>query len=188
VYPAHIYSKRAFTTIGEEISSNKRLQVRERNSFVELMQSLSLTMPEHLTEALRTNLSGSKTVEQLISDAAQRISFMSSEEVLRRINSAEPDITLLDVRERDSFQQGHIPTALLLPRGQLELRVDALLPDPTARIVVYCQYGKISILAAATLRDMGFTRAIAMEQGLESWLEKGYPISPGQEDNPNLSS
>jgi rhodanese-related sulfurtransferase len=42
---------------------------------------------------------------------------------------------------------------------------------------VYCQYGKISILAAATLRDMGFTRAIAMEQGMETWLEKGYPTS-----------
>jgi glyoxylase-like metal-dependent hydrolase (beta-lactamase superfamily II)/rhodanese-related sulfurtransferase len=177
VYPAHIYSKRVFTTIGEELSTNKRLQVKERNNFVELMQSLSLTMPEHLTEALRTNLSGCKTVEQLISEAASRISFMSLQEVLRRINSADPDITLLDVRERDSFQQGHIPAAILLPRGQLELRVDSLLTDPTARIVVYCQYGKISILAAATLRDMGFIRAIAMEQGMETWLEKGYPVS-----------
>jgi rhodanese-related sulfurtransferase len=83
------------------------------------------------------------------------------------------------VRERDSFQHGHIPAAILLPRGQLELRVNALLPDPTARIVVYCQFGKISILAAATLRDMGFTRAIALEHGLETWLEKGYPISAG---------
>jgi len=186
VYPAHIYSKRAFTTIGEELATNKRLQVTERNNFVELMQSLSLTMPEHLTEALRTNLSGCKTVEQMISAAAARISFMSPEEVLRRINSADPDITLLDVRESDSFQQGHIQAAILLPRGQLELRVDALLPDPTARIVVYCQFGKISILAAATLRDMGFTRAIAMEQGIETWLEKGYPISAVTADHTTL--
>ena len=176
VYPAHIYSERSFTTIGEEKASNKRLQVMERDKFIEMMQSLSLTMPEHLSEALRTNLSGSKTVEQMISDAAQRISFMSQEEVLRRLQSAEPGITLLDVRERDSYEQGHIAGAVLIPRGQLELRVNELLPDPTARIVIYCQYGKVSTLATATMRDMGFTRAIAMAQGMESWLQKGYPI------------
>jgi len=184
VYPAHIYSNREFSTIGEEIASNKRLQVTDRDSFIEMMQSLNLTMPEHLSEALRTNLTGSKTVEQLISAAAQRISFMSQEEVLRRISSDKPGITLLDVRESDSFLRGHIPGALLLPRGQLELRVDALLPDPTARIVVYCQFGKISTLATATLRDMGFSRAIAMAQGMETWLEKGYPVDSGGPDSP----
>jgi glyoxylase-like metal-dependent hydrolase (beta-lactamase superfamily II)/rhodanese-related sulfurtransferase len=177
VYPAHIYSERPFTTIGEEIAVNKRLQVTDREKFIAMMQSLNLTMPEHLSEALRTNLSGSKTVEQMLSAAAQRIAFMSQEEILRRIQSSTPDITLLDVRERESYEQGHIPGAILIPRGQLELRVDALLPDPTARIVVYCQYGKVSTLATATLREMGFTRAIAMAQGMESWLEKGYPTS-----------
>jgi len=61
----------------------------------------------------------------------------------------------------------------------LELRVDELLSDPTARIVVYCQLGKISTLATATLRDMGFTRAIAMAQGMQAWLEKSYPTNDG---------
>lgn len=176
VYPAHIYSAREYTTIGEELAGNRRLQVADRNKFIEMMQSLNLSMPEHLSEALRTNLSGSKTVDQMISEAAQRVSFMSQEEVLRRIQTEEPGITLLDVRESESFKSGHLPGALSLPRGQLELRVDALLPDPTARIVVYCQFGKVSTLATATLRDMGFTRAIAMAQGMEEWLEKGYPV------------
>ncbi len=175
IHPAHIYSERQFSTIGEEMDNNKRLQVNDRVKFVDMMESLNLTMPEHLSEALRTNLTGCKTVEQMISEAAQRISFMSQEEVLRRIASDDPGITLLDVRERDSFQRGHISGALLIPRGQLELRVDELLPDPTARIVVYCQFGKISILATATLRDMGFSRAIAMAQGMQTWLEKSYP-------------
>ncbi|HEY6130408.1 MAG TPA: rhodanese-like domain-containing protein [Halioglobus sp.] len=100
---------------------------------------------------------------------------MSQEEVLRRIESDDPGITLLDVREQESYQRSHIPGAILIPRGQLELRVDELLPDPTARIVVYCQFGKISTLATATLRDLGFSRAIAMAQGMESWLKKDYP-------------
>jgi glyoxylase-like metal-dependent hydrolase (beta-lactamase superfamily II)/rhodanese-related sulfurtransferase len=177
VYPAHIYANQSFSTIGEEIAGNKRLQVSDKKQFIEMMQSLNLTMPEHLSEALRTNLSGSKTVEQMVNDAAQRISFMSQEEILRRIRSDEPGITLLDVRERDSFQSSHIPSAINIPRGQLELRVDQMLLDPTARIVVYCQYGKVSTLATATMRNMGFTRAIAMEEGMESWLEKGYPTN-----------
>jgi glyoxylase-like metal-dependent hydrolase (beta-lactamase superfamily II)/rhodanese-related sulfurtransferase len=177
VYPAHIYGDREFTTIGEEIADNKRLQATERDQFIAMMQSLNLSMPEHLSEALRTNLSGCKTVEQMISAATQRVSFMSQEEILRRIRSDDPGISLLDVRERESYQNSHIPGAIHIPRGQLELRVDELLPNPTARIVVYCQFGKISTLATATLRDMGFTRAIAMAQGMEEWLEKGYPTS-----------
>jgi glyoxylase-like metal-dependent hydrolase (beta-lactamase superfamily II)/rhodanese-related sulfurtransferase len=182
IYPAHIYSEREFSTIGEEMANNKRLQVNDREEFIEMMQSLSLTLPEHLSEALRTNLSGCKTVEQMISAAAQRISFMSQEEVLRRIRSDASGITLLDVREYESYQLGHIPGAISIPRGQLELRVDELLPDPTARIVVYCQFGKISTLATATLRDMGFTRAIAMANGIQTWLEKSYPINDGVAD------
>ena len=83
---------------------------------------------------------------------------------------------LLDVRERDAFDAGHIPGARHLPRGQLELRVDQVLPDPTARIVTYCQFGKISTLAAATLRTMGYTRAVALDGGMKGWREAGYPL------------
>jgi rhodanese-related sulfurtransferase len=86
------------------------------------------------------------------------------------------DFIVLDVRERDSFDAGHIPTARHLPRGLLELKVNEALPDPTVRIVTYCDYGKISTLAAATLRRMGFTRAVALDGGMKAWREKNFPI------------
>lgn len=175
VYPAHIYGGQKYTTIADELANNKRLQVADENEFVEMMHSLNLGMPEHLSEALRTNLNGGKTVEQLIGDASRRITFMSQEELMRRIESADPEIVVLDVREQGSFESEHIPGAILIPRGQLELKVNELLPDPTKRIVVYCQFGKISTLATATLRDMGFTRAIAMDGGMQSWRDKGLP-------------
>jgi rhodanese-related sulfurtransferase len=86
------------------------------------------------------------------------------------------DIVVLDVRERDAYAAGHVPGARHLPRGQLELRVNDELPDPTARIVTVCEFGKISTLAAATLRDLGFLRAAALDGGMKAWREGGLPI------------
>ncbi|MCX2980660.1 MBL fold metallo-hydrolase [Halieaceae bacterium IMCC14734] len=177
VYPAHIYSDRDYSTLAEEAEHNPRLQLKQRDDFVQQMRTLTLREPDHLSEALRTNLTGGKTVEQLIAEAAHSVSFMSLEEVLRRTNTDDPEIILLDVREREEFAAGHIAGAIHIPRGQLELRVNQALQDPTLRIVVYCEYGRISTLATATLRDMGFTRAVAMDQGLQLWREKNYPLT-----------
>jgi glyoxylase-like metal-dependent hydrolase (beta-lactamase superfamily II)/rhodanese-related sulfurtransferase len=179
VFPAHDYKGRESSTLGAEKTSNPRLQRTERTAFVELMRSLDIAMPEHLTEALRTNRTGGKTVKQLIGEAAREVPFMGMEEVLARIESGERDTILLDVRERDAFEAGHIPGARHVPRGQLELRVDRELPDPTVRILAYCQYGKISTLAAATLRTMGYTRVVALDGGMEAWAQAGYPIEKG---------
>jgi len=100
-------------------------------------------------------------------------------ELRRRVEGGDGDLIVLDVREKDAFELGHIPGARLLPRGQLELRVDKELPDPTARIVTCCELGRISTLAAATLRAMGFQRAVALDGGMKAWTEAGYPTRPG---------
>ena len=91
--------------------------------------------------------------------------------------SHDTELVILDVRERDAYAVGHVPGARLLPRGQLELRVNEELPDPTRRILTVCEIGKISTLAAATLRQIGFQRAIALDGGMRAWREGGYPIS-----------
>ncbi len=178
VYPAHNYKDLPATTLGEQFATNPRLQKKVRAEFVELMRSLDLSMPDHLTEALRTNCSGGLTVSQLIQRAAERISFMSMEELKRRIESPGSDVAVLDVRESEAFHAGHIPGALHLARGQLELKIDALLPDPEVRIVVYCDFGKISTLAAGTLRTMGFRSAIALDGGISAWRKAGHPLEP----------
>jgi rhodanese-related sulfurtransferase len=176
VFPAHDYKGRQSSTIGAEKAENPRLQRKQRAEFVALMRGLDIAMPEHLTEALRTNRTGGKTVKQLIAEAAREVPFMGMDEIRDRIARGDRDLVLLDVRERDAFDTGHIPGARHLPRGQLELRVDRELPDPTVRILAYCQYGKISTLAAATLRTLGFTRAVALDGGMEAWTKAGYPI------------
>ncbi len=181
VWPAHDYKGsghgpeigRSSSTIAAELANNPRLQKTDRAEFVALMRGLDLAMPKHLSEALRTNRTGAKTVAQLISEASRGISFMAMDELARRLG--EPDLIVLDVREAQEFAKGHLPGAKHIPRGQLELRVDKELPDPTIRILTYCQLGKISTLAAATLRSMGFARAVALDGGYDAWTRAALP-------------
>ncbi len=181
VFPAHEYKGRGHSTIAQEIASNPRLQKKDRGAFVEMMHNLNLSMPTHVTEALRTNMSGGKTVAQLLAQAAASVPFMAQAELNMRLGAANNDLIVLDVRERDAYESGHIPGARLLPRGQLELRANQDLPDPTRRILAYCELGLISTLAVATLREMGFQRAVALDGGIKAWREASYPVRAGKE-------
>ena len=176
VFPAHDYKGRSHSTIGTEIAENPRLQKTERAEFVAMMQALDLAAPTHLTEALRTNMSGGKTVAQMLSEAAAKVPFMSLAELNDRLGGNRRDLVILDIREKDAFDAGHVPGAVHLPRGQLELRVNSELPDPTVRILTCCEFGKISTLAAATLRELGYGRAVALDGGMKAWREGEFPL------------
>lgn len=171
VFPAHDYKGRDSTTIGDERRGNPRLAKSERGEFVALMNSLNLSAPTHLTEALRTNMSGGKTVRQLLAEAGACVPFMAMEELRHRLAVRANDFVILDVRERDAYVAGHVSGAIHLPRGQLEIRVNDVLPDPSVEILTICEFGKISTLAAATLRQLGFQRATALDGGMVAWRE-----------------
>lgn len=181
VFPAHEYKGRSHSTIGQEIAENPRLQKTERSAFIDMMDNLNLTMPTHVTEALRTNMSGGKTVAEMLSDASAIVPFMSLAELNASLQNRPGELIVLDVREREAYEGGHIPEAMHLPRGQLELRVNDELKDPTRRIVVCCEFGRISTLAAATLRTMGFLGSVALDGGMKGWREAGHVLSPGRE-------
>jgi glyoxylase-like metal-dependent hydrolase (beta-lactamase superfamily II)/rhodanese-related sulfurtransferase len=176
IFPAHDYKGRSHSTLGIERGNNPRLQQGDRPAFVALMRGLDIAMPQHLSEALRTNRTGGKTVKEMIAAAARDIAFMSMDEVRRQIEHADGSLLLLDVREREAFQAGHLAGARNIPRGELELRADRELPDPTARILTYCKFGKVSTLAAHTLRTMGYGRTVALDGGLDAWIQAGHPL------------
>jgi glyoxylase-like metal-dependent hydrolase (beta-lactamase superfamily II) len=181
VFPAHDYKGQGHSTIGAEIAANPRLQKRDRAEFVAMMQGLNLSAPTHLTEALRTNMTGGKTVRQLLAEAAAGTPFLSLDELAQRLEQRRNDFVILDVRERDAYARGHVPGARHLARGQLEMKVDENFPDPTIEILTVCEVGKISTLAAATLRALGFRRAVALDGGMTSWRAAGYPVDEGEE-------
>jgi rhodanese-related sulfurtransferase len=121
-------------------------------------------------------MSGAKSVTQLLADAAAAVPFVALDALRAQLARRPNDLIVLDVREKDAFASGHIPVARHLPRGQLELRVNDEFPDPTSRIVTVCEFGKISTLAAATLRELGFTRATALDGGMKAWREAGFEV------------
>jgi len=176
VYPAHDYKGRSHSSIGAEIDDNPRLQKRNREDFTRMMRELNLAAPTHLTEALRTNMTGGMTVNQMLAEAAAEVPFVGLAELNNRLAGRPNDLLVLDVREENAFRAGHVPGARHLPRGQLELRVNEEIPDPTVRIVIYCEFGKISTLAAATLRRLGYMRAGAVDGGMKAWREGGFPV------------
>jgi glyoxylase-like metal-dependent hydrolase (beta-lactamase superfamily II)/rhodanese-related sulfurtransferase len=177
VFPAHEYKGRTHSTLAQELAENPRLQRHDRAAFIEMMGNLNLTMPTHVTEALRTNMSGGKTVAQMLADAAAIVPFMSLDELKTTLEHRPGEILVLDVRERDAYEAGHIPGAKHLPRGQLELRVNDELKDPTRRILVCCEFGRISTLAAATLRTMGFMGTVALDGGMKAWRDAGSALA-----------
>lgn len=179
VYPAHDYKGRSHSTIAQETAQNPRLQSADRTAFIGMMRNLNLTMPAHITEALRTNMSGGKTIAEMLAEAAETVPFMSLAELKSRVDAGDDELIVLDVREREAYQDGHVPGARLLPRGQLELRVNQELPDPTRRILTCCEVGRISTLAASTLHVMGFRRAVALDGGMHAWRDAGYPLKRG---------
>ena len=179
VFPAHDYLDKGHTTIGAEFENSARLKKRDRGEFIAMMQGLDLAMPTHLTEALRTNISGGQTVSQLLAEAAAGTAFMGLEELSARLAQRRNDFVVLDVRERDAWQRGRVPGARHLARGQLELKVDEHFPDPDMEILTVCEFGKISTLAAATLHRLGFRRAVALDGGMKSWRDAGYPLEDG---------
>ncbi len=179
VYPGHDYKGRSHSTLADEIAANPRLQKTDRSAFVEMMNQLNLAAPTHLTEALRTNMNGGKTIHRLLEDAAAKVPFVSMTELKRRVQANQSDLIILDVREKDDWGTGRVPGARCIPRGQLELRVNAELPDPTAQIVTCCEFGRISTLAAATLKELGYPRVAALDGGMKAWREAGFPLEAG---------
>jgi rhodanese-related sulfurtransferase len=124
-----------------------------------------------------------RSLEDFVREALELIEEISPEEAKRIL--AEPNREgwdFLDVREPDEFAGGHVPGARNIPRGFLEVRADLKHPkrdpwlaDRDRWLVLYCGGGHRSALAARTLGEMGFSRAVSMAEGWAGWTRRDYP-------------
>ena len=86
------------------------------------------------------------------------------------------EIVLVDVREKHEWNEGYIPGALHVPRGFLELQVEEAVPDKSKTVVLYCAGGVRSLIAGATLQQMGYQNVISMSGGFGMWKGGGLPF------------
>jgi molybdopterin/thiamine biosynthesis adenylyltransferase/rhodanese-related sulfurtransferase len=85
------------------------------------------------------------------------------------------DALFVDVREHDEWEEGHIPGALHVPRGNLESRIEGLVPERSRRIVVYCAVGARSAFAAKALGELGYEDVASLAGGYTEWKRNGFP-------------
>ena len=114
----------------------------------------------------------------------------SSAELLRQVKSQidevdpsevheliDEGVAVIDVRETDEVAAGHLPGAVHIPRGYLESRIEGVVPDRDAHVIVYCASGNRSAYAARTLaEDLGYTNVSSMTGGITLWKDRGYEV------------
>jgi sulfur-carrier protein adenylyltransferase/sulfurtransferase len=114
--------------------------------------------------------SGAEVIRQI----KQQVAEVDPAEVSEHLGNG---IVLVDVREADEWDRGHIPGAVHVPRGYLESRIDAAAPDRDARVVLYCASGQRSALAAHTLKELlGYSDVVSMTGGITLWKDRGYKV------------
>jgi sulfur-carrier protein adenylyltransferase/sulfurtransferase len=92
-------------------------------------------------------------------------------------NGHAEEIVLVDVREQHEFEESHLPGAKHVPRGHLESRIEGAAPDKSQRVILYCQSGNRSALAANTLQSLlGYENVESMTGGITLWKDRGYEV------------
>ena len=123
-------------------------------------------------------------LKEMVQEALASVEAVSPQEVREGLDGGQVNL-VIDVREPKEWERGHLPGAINVPRGMLELRADpespatdpALSADKDARVIVYCLKapGARSVLAAQTLGTMGYSNVAMMRGGLEEWQAEGLP-------------
>ncbi|HXY54570.1 MAG TPA: rhodanese-like domain-containing protein [Nitrospirota bacterium] len=117
-----------------------------------------------------------KTPDQLVKEAKASIKEFTVNDVKSMIDGKEK-IILLDVRDKNEFEEGSIPRAINISRGMLEFKVALVIPDKNAKIIVFCGLDLRGPLATRSLNEMGYMNAANMIGGLRAWKEAGYAIA-----------
>ncbi len=124
-----------------------------------------------------------KRLADFVAEARRRIQEIHPDDLDEMIENHD-DLTIIDVREPQEHASGHIPGALSIPRGTLEgaadpnykHRVEELCNARANTIVLYCESGGRSAMAADTLQQMGFEKVYNLAGGIENWHAEGLPV------------
>lgn len=98
---------------------------------------------------------------------------------LKKRRDQDPELCLIDVREKDEWQALHIPGAHLIPKNDITQQIKAIAPKLDQTIYLHCKSGMRSQYAAACLLAMGYTNVYSVDGGIMEWSMLGYPVEEG---------
>ena len=113
--------------------------------------------------------------EKLVADAKKNITEIRPTDAATKVKSG--GAVIVDVREKDEWDEEHIPDAIHLSRGTLELDIEEKVPDLNTTIITHCGGGGRSALAAESLQRMGYTNVKSMAGGFKAWKAGGLPTT-----------
>ena len=118
-----------------------------------------------------------KTLEELVAEAKANVGHISADGLME----AEQAVVVIDVRDEPDYDEEHLPNAVSLPRGYLELDIDEVVPDIDTHIVTYCGGGTRATLSAQTLKNMGYENVSVLTGGFRGWKAEGLPTEASDE-------
>ena len=117
----------------------------------------------------------SKEFLAISEQSSQRVAHTDIETV-NRWQSEQRDFLLIDVREDNEWQKGHLPQAIHLGRGIIERDIVARVVDFEHILVLYCGGGYRSSMACDSLQQMGYRNVISLDGGYGAWKKAQYPL------------
>jgi rhodanese-related sulfurtransferase len=117
-----------------------------------------------------------KGFQDLVADAKKKITEISPTDAAQKAKGSS-DVVIVDVREKDEFDENHIPDAVHMSRGMLELEIEDKFPDRNTTIICHCGGGGRSALAAESLQKMGYKNVRSLAGGFKAWKTAGLPTT-----------
>ncbi len=115
---------------------------------------------------------------EILKRARQQVPEWTTTQVNDALNhqqdTTDQDVVVVDVREKNEWDQGYIPGAIHVPRGYLELQIEEAVPDKSKKVVLYCAGGVRSLMAGSTLQQMGYEDVVSMAGGFGQWKGSGF--------------
>tara|TARA_R110002167_G_scaffold242339_1_gene447939 strand:+ start:188 stop:562 length:375 start_codon:yes stop_codon:yes gene_type:complete len=113
---------------------------------------------------------------KLVDDARQEVKECDVHALKSELDAGNNEYLIIDVRDESEYANGHVPNALHMSRGTIEVKIEQLIPNKEQPAMLYCGGGFRSVLATESLQKMGYSSLISVDGGMRGWLAADYPV------------
>ena len=116
----------------------------------------------------------------LVDDAKSRIQQCDVFHINQMLINDDLDGLIIDVREESEYANAHLPNAIHLSKGIIEVKIEQLIPNKEQKMYLYCGGGYRSALSADNLKKMGYQNVISVDGGFRHWVGNNFDIMTGE--------